>query len=657
MTKPIIARLHLVKTNWLYLLLFFYFIPIFFLGILKVWDLDIWFHVKSGEIIAKYGLIHHDVFSYRTEGREWFPYEWLFQIIIYKFQLIFGFGAIKQFTAFCITMMVGLMILILRLVFKLNFILSLIFGFFFFVGAFEFFAARPYMLAYNFLFINLFLILNYYFNGKNLLWLSLPVTYLWANTHGSIFLDVAFFAVYSLISLLNYLIFKDKNWLPKFKTLGIFTILTLALTILPPLGTLQYRLLWIFYQKRHLITNFIDEWTALAENPIGFIFYSANVFITLAMAAYIIFRQKLWKQIISMSPYLILIFSAYTAARNVFLGYVGMSIILGWSFSKLNFKKLLKIDIVIMSLFLITILAYSLLVYPQKRTPPRMYYPEKASEFIKKYNLSGNMFNEYGYGGYLLYHLYPEHKVFIDGRTDLYLCCELSELLEIASKKNLPDREYKKFLDRMFEQYQTSYLLLRTQKHQVLRKMARILTDDTDWNLIYWDDDSQIIAKKDGKNDELLQKFKTLAATPYNRNPYRAGMEDQAMQEYQRMQSLTDSAKTRNAIGYILLQRKQYDLAKAEFEKATQLDTEFESPYMNLAELAYKDGDLYNAISLYDKARKLAPDRGLIYIRLGQIYLERTGNKDIVRQVYEKGIKETVDDDARERLKDLLSKL
>ena len=43
------------------------------------------------------------------------------------------------------------------------------------------------------------------------------------------------------------------------------------------------------------------------------------------------------------------------------------------------------------------------------------YYPDKAVSFLKTLPLSENLFNNYGWGGYLIWKL-PERKVFIDGR-------------------------------------------------------------------------------------------------------------------------------------------------------------------------------------------------------------------------------------------------
>ena len=78
---------------------------------------------------------------------------------------------------------------------------------------------------------------------------------------------------------------------------------------------------------------------------------------------------------------------------------------------------------------------------------------------------------------------------------------------------------------------------------------------------------------------------------------------------------------------------------------------------MNLAELAAKDGKLDEAITLYYQAQKRAFDRGLIYIRLGQLVIQRSGDTNKAKQVWNEGLKYTVDEDAKKRLTELLSTL
>lgn len=51
------------------------------------------------------------------------------------------------------------------------------------------------------------------------------------------------------------------------------------------------------------------------------------------------------------------------------------------------------------------------------------HFPERGVAWVKslpaQLSLQGRMLNQFGYGGYLIAHLWPEHRVYIDGRTDL----------------------------------------------------------------------------------------------------------------------------------------------------------------------------------------------------------------------------------------------
>src|SRR6202030_755926 len=47
-------------------------------------------------------------------------------------------------------------------------------------------------------------------------------------------------------------------------------------------------------------------------------------------------------------------------------------------------------------------------------------YPAHAVEYLRDHPQPTGMFNEYGWGGYLISQLGPAHSVFIDGRADLY---------------------------------------------------------------------------------------------------------------------------------------------------------------------------------------------------------------------------------------------
>jgi hypothetical protein len=46
--------------------------------------------------------------------------------------------------------------------------------------------------------------------------------------------------------------------------------------------------------------------------------------------------------------------------------------------------------------------------------------PLEAASYMQAREWDGQMFNTYNWGGYLIWSLYPEKPVFVDGRTDLY---------------------------------------------------------------------------------------------------------------------------------------------------------------------------------------------------------------------------------------------
>lgn len=648
-----------VRKNYILIFEFIFFVIIFTLSILPLRDYDIWFHLKSGEIIAQKGIIHYDVFSYNTQGREWFPYEWLFQIIIYYFSKVFGVESIKFLIGFVMTGMMLILYTIIRKIFKVHWIFSFALVFYFFASIYEFLSARPHIFAYTFLLTNLFLILLYFFKKKNLLILTIPITLMWTNLHGSIFLDVGLFGGYSFVSFIYFLLEKNKDWFVKFKTLGLFTILTAILTILPPLYLTQYRLLIIFFQQNNLISKFIDEWTPLISNPYPFLFFSSTVALVTALFIFTIVKKKIWREALWIIPLLPFPILSFTASRNVFLGYISLTLILAWVLSFIEPFKLKRVSQIALFALLLAVIVGHIYILNNKRTvvmAQKFYYPVQATQFIKTNHFKGHMFNEYGYGGYILYQLYPEEKVFYDGRTDLYLEREIPDTLDIATKKNLPDQDYSKFLNNLWNKYKISYVIIRTESHAVERKIGKILVNDPNWSLIFWDDAAQIFVRHDGINNNLIKNYKFTAATPYDKDPYRLGMRDEALLEYKKMISIADSSKSRNIIGFIYLQEGKIEDAKSEFNNAIALDPLNESPVMNLAEISVNQGDLQRAAQLYLEAMKINPQRGLVYIRLGQIY-QMAGDMDNAKKTWQMGLNKTPDLDSRNKLLQLLQEI
>lgn len=56
----------------------------------------------------------------------------------------------------------------------------------------------------------------------------------------------------------------------------------------------------------------------------------------------------------------------------------------------------------------------------QPRVDTRVPYPEAAVRCLAQWPAGSRIYNEFGWGGFLIYRLYPDVRVFIDGRVDLF---------------------------------------------------------------------------------------------------------------------------------------------------------------------------------------------------------------------------------------------
>lgn len=617
---------------------------------------DTWLYIKSGDIFLQKGILFHEIFAFSAQGRMWFPNEWLFSIIIFLYQKFFGIDAIKIFVAIFTLLDVSIIFLFFKKIFKLNTVFSIVAILFFFCWSYMFFTARPMLIAYNFFIINLFLVLLYFLKNKNLLFLTIPITLLWANLHGTIFFVLYIFGSYSAISFINFLLFKKSEWKNKGLILGFYTILSFILSILPPLGFTQYKILFLFTNKLGFIQNTFDEFSPTINFLPVFIFILFLGVITAIILFWINKRKNTLNTILWTLPLFLLIIFALIAIRFTFFGDIAICILLGSILSTINLSSLKnRAKLALFSILIIFTLfnffgLYSLINSP---LPPSPVEPVK---FIKQQNIKGDIFNQVYYGAYLIYSLYPQRKVFLDARFDVYYCCELPEYYkDIILTKDSSDMIFNTSLNKFLEKYKFSYILIDTRKNTVQAKMAKALSNENKWNLVYWDDGWQIYVKRDGKNTNLLSKYETLAATPFSDSLYKGSDLNLALSEYERMIKITDSARSRNAIGYILLKEKKVDEAKQQFEKAVQINKTFDSPYLNLAEIYISENDPQKAVSLYEKALTLNPDRAFTYIRLGQIYLNFLQNPTKARETWQKGLDTIKEPEADNQFNSLLN--
>lgn len=128
--------------------------------------------------------------------------------------------------------------------------------------------------------------------------------------------------------------------------------------------------------------------------------------------------------------------------------------------------------------------------------------PKDAADFLSALKIKGNMFNEYGFGGYLIWRLYPDKKVFIDGRA---LGPDVNkEYNIIASASEGAQPSWKDFMER----YNVSYIIMPPLLPQgSIYPLVEELLDNRDWVLIYRDHLSLIFLRIDSENLSVVKKF------------------------------------------------------------------------------------------------------------------------------------------------------
>ncbi len=100
--------------------------------------------------------------------------------------------------------------------------------------------------------------------------------------------------------------------------------------------------------------------------------------------------------------------------------------------------------------------------------------PVASTRFLLEKEVQGPLFNDYNFGGYLLWKAWPQHKVFLDGRTDLYW----PQPLQDARIVHFARPGWQAILDR----YAIACVMI-----QKNRPLAASLTKDPGWDLIYED--------------------------------------------------------------------------------------------------------------------------------------------------------------------------
>jgi len=403
-------------------------------------DPDFWWHLSAGQFIFDTKTIpQNDPFSFTNFGEAWTAHEWLSELILYSLYRVGGLTLLIGFFSLLITAAFGFAYL--RSAGKPYFA-----GFALFLGAIAtapVWGVRPQM--FTFLLASLFLYLLDLFEKKqNWMYLvPLPlITVLWVNLHAGYAMGLFIMLIYIITLGIHVIRARVKVYQPAghpgpvaiTQLLLVFLICIMAVMVNPngiqmyvyPFETLTSPSMQQFIQEWFSPDFHLLEWQPMAW-----------LFLALMLIGFFKFRPSS-----STHAILTLIF-AYASLRSMrhitFLTLAAVPMLsnglenISNSWRKINPIAMMPRWVFSLSVTLIITLCCVRLwqVTLDQKHSDASNFPVEATEWISNNQPDGNLYNTYGWGGYLIWKLYPDYQIYIDGRADLYGDQFIYDYLEI----------------------------------------------------------------------------------------------------------------------------------------------------------------------------------------------------------------------------------
>lgn len=385
-------------------------------------DPDLWWHLKIGQIVWNtHSIPRVDLFSFTAYGHPWIAQEWFSETLIYGAYKFGGYSGLMLWL--CVTSsLLALGAFRLCTLYsgncKIAFLGAMVTWFFSTVGL----AIRPHMLGYLLL-IGELLILHLGRSRDPCWFLALPPLFaLWINCHSSFPFGLAVLAVVLVCSSLEFrlgLLISERRSGQERNMLVAALALSLMALFLNPLGP---KLIWYPFDvllNQPVNLSSVSEW----QQPS---FATGKGFALLAIAGLILLIPLLRRIELHFQELLLLAVAfgfAVLHERMLFVfGILAAPILCrllaaAWDGYDRQSDRLLP------NAIMLALLAPAIaLAFPSPHNLAEQVEkanPVKALEFIRHSGLSGRMLNEYVYGGYLIWQA-PDHKVFIDGRADVF---------------------------------------------------------------------------------------------------------------------------------------------------------------------------------------------------------------------------------------------
>ena len=507
-----------------------------FVANLEIKDLDLWLHLGMGRYLVEHGfrVPAADILSCTFAGVPWVNHEWLFQVIVYQIFSRWGPEGLSNMQVIIVTLTMTILLLMgyskkrqLGSIFMLL-LVSLVYQ--------NRFTIRPDL--YSLLFFALYIfILSFHIDKKWSLYVLFILQVLWTNMHGFFF----FGPLFVFIGLISEWM---KRHLPlpyEWNKIGrltddeygrmawIFVTVVLACLLNPLTFEGAWYPIGVFFKISGEHRVFFDKIIELQKpieaeslfSPAVYPYYKLLVLLSFVSLFFNRFRLDIAGLIFwfiflffSMAAVRNLIFFAF-AAYIVFMSNAHMLTLRDIIPIRITDKKFLYLTSMLAKIFLIVwVLQYwgdiskngyfDFDTYERKSEFGGISlrsYPIKAVDFLVDNHVKGNFFNDFNAGAYMVGRCFPDIKIFIDGRTEVYGPEFFNYYVQLWEKDN-PDI----FADAL-KKFNITGALLNSVQQPIPARIIKYLENSKEWVPVYFDYDGVIYLKDVPQNRALIEKY------------------------------------------------------------------------------------------------------------------------------------------------------
>jgi hypothetical protein len=391
-------------------------------------DPDIWWHLRTGQLILQnHHLFHADPYSFTRSGQPWINHEWLFDVLVFALYRLAGAGALI-FTFALITLSTFLLVFfrspgkpyVAGVVTVLGAIASV-----------STWGARPQMISLLLATVFLFL-LERSDREPRILWSLVPLTVLWVNLHAGYALGIALIALFLVGSTMDFVLDGERSRQSAKHLRRLLLVLgaCCVAVLLNPYGARMY-----VYPLQTLrspgMQSFIQEWLSPDFHDPK---YLPLILMILGILAGVASAPKrlLARELMLLLPTMA---AALWSIRHIpVFVVVAAPILAGFleAWLEPSGVRLLNIEsgqirrpAALVNVLVIAAVAGFAgvriwwVVYQQPAAEARRF-PAEAASFLAKERPPQPLMNYYNWGGYFIWKLYPDYRVYIDGRADVY---------------------------------------------------------------------------------------------------------------------------------------------------------------------------------------------------------------------------------------------